>query len=301
MYADPVLDGAFILICLPSRLPTQFVQACKDRWKNIRNRYAKYKKLLSLPSGSAVKRVKEYYLAQHLHFLDKYLKSRPSKSNLEPQCRKRQNSEKQMQPLDTDLAFLQSMLSDMKAMNLVQKRRFKMGVMQLAAQILDGNEAASTLEPAYSTRISQNNIATVSSIQQPFHNVAPPSTIEQNQNVAPPSTIEQNQNVAPPSTTLQKDRQTLLERTCQRCALYFCTKKRAKQHVNFCQKQNNTPEMHSVHPSCILTRRSNGRSREILCVVRENDDAEYLMKPMLIFNKALCQQLICKMLKIGTN
>lgn len=76
--------------------------------------------------------------------------------------------------------------------------------------------------------------------------------------------------------SLQKDRQTLLERTCQRCALYFCTKKRAKEHVNFCQKQNNTPEMHSVHPSRILTRRSNGRSREILCVVRENDDAEWL-------------------------
>lgn len=233
------------------------VQACKDRWKNIRNRYAKYKKLLSLPAGSAAKKVKEYYLAQHLHFLDKYLKSRPSKSNLEPQCRsdthtdeseldeeesmspfrppshspspqaqnhpsplssdsskkskmptlkdvnqsafdyfnrKRQNIEKQMQPLDTDLAFLQSMLSDMKAMNLVQKRRFKMGVMQLAAQILDGNEAASTSEPAYSTRISQNNIATVSSIQQPFHNVAPPSTIEQNQNVASPSISVQDEN-----------------------------------------------------------------------------------------------------------
>ena len=46
--------------------------------------------------------------------------------------------------------------------------------------------------------------------------------------------------------------------------------------MNFCQKQNDTPEMHSVHPSRILTRRSNGRSKEILCVVRENDDAEWL-------------------------
>lgn len=76
--------------------------------------------------------------------------------------------------------------------------------------------------------------------------------------------------------SLQKDRQILLERTCQRCALYFCTKKKAKEHVNFCHKQYNTPEMHSVRPSRILTRRSNGRSREILCVVRENDDAEWL-------------------------
>lgn len=208
------------------------VQACKDRWKNIRNRYAKYKKLLSVPSGSSAKKVKEYYLAQHLHFLDRYLKSRPSKSNLQSQCRsdthtdesdldeepmspfrppfhspspqaqhhpsplssdsskksktptlkdvnqsafeyfnrKRQKSEKEnVQPLDTDLAFLQSMLPDMKAMNLVQKRRFKMGVMQLAEQIL-GNEATSTSEP-----------------------VAPPSTIEQNQNVSP-SISGQDQN-----------------------------------------------------------------------------------------------------------
>ncbi|GBP40848.1 hypothetical protein EVAR_88909_1 [Eumeta japonica] len=34
--------------------------------------------------------------------------------------------------------------------------------------------------------------------------------------------------------------------------------------------------MHNVRPSRILTRRWNGRSREILCVVRENDDAEWL-------------------------
>lgn len=82
-----------------------------------------------------------------------------------------------------------------------------MGVMQLAAQILDG-EATSTTEPAYSTCISQNNLATVSAIQQPFHIVASPSTIEQNQNVAPSSTIEQNQNVAPPSTIEQNQNVT---------------------------------------------------------------------------------------------
>ncbi|XP_050498755.1 uncharacterized protein LOC126879621 [Diabrotica virgifera virgifera] len=82
--------------------------------------------------------------------------------------------------------------------------------------------------------------------------------------------------------SLQKDHHILLERTCQRCALYFCTKKKAKAHENSCHiKQlhstNNTLEMlHNVRPSRILTRRSNGRSREILCVVRENDDAEWL-------------------------
>ncbi|GBP17913.1 hypothetical protein EVAR_7906_1 [Eumeta japonica] len=34
--------------------------------------------------------------------------------------------------------------------------------------------------------------------------------------------------------------------------------------------------MHNVRPSRILMRRSLGRSREILCVVRKNDDAEWL-------------------------
>lgn len=82
------------------------------------------------------------------------------------------------------------------------------------------------------------------------------------------------------SKSLQKDRQQLLERTCQWCGLYFCTKKKVKEHVNSCHKQckniNNSVGMHNVHPSRILTRRSNGRSREILCVVRENDDTEWL-------------------------
>ncbi|XP_065172441.1 uncharacterized protein [Atheta coriaria] len=82
------------------------------------------------------------------------------------------------------------------------------------------------------------------------------------------------------SPSLQKDRQQLLERTCQWCGLYFCTKKKVKEHVNSCHKQckniNNSVGMHNVHPSRILTRRSNGRSREILCVVRENDDTEWL-------------------------
>ncbi|XP_065172504.1 uncharacterized protein [Atheta coriaria] len=80
--------------------------------------------------------------------------------------------------------------------------------------------------------------------------------------------------------SLQKDRQQLLERTCQWCGLYFCTKKKVKEHVNSCHKQcrniNNSVEMHNVHPSRILTRRSNARSREILCVVPENDDTEWL-------------------------
>ncbi|CAH2087125.1 unnamed protein product [Euphydryas editha] len=79
--------------------------------------------------------------------------------------------------------------------------------------------------------------------------------------------------------SLQKNRQQLVERTCQWCGLYFCTKKKVKEHVNPCHKQlkpsNNSLEMHNVRPSRILTRRSIGRSREILCVVRENDDTEW--------------------------
>ncbi|XP_060806168.1 uncharacterized protein LOC132903036 [Amyelois transitella] len=81
--------------------------------------------------------------------------------------------------------------------------------------------------------------------------------------------------------SLQKDRRQLLERTCQWCGLYFCTKKKVKEHVNSCHKQpnpssSNSVEMHNVRPSRILTRRSIGRSKEILCVVRENDDTEWL-------------------------
>ncbi|KAF9422454.1 hypothetical protein HW555_001852, partial [Spodoptera exigua] len=80
--------------------------------------------------------------------------------------------------------------------------------------------------------------------------------------------------------SLQKDRRQLMERTCQWCGLYFCTKKKVKEHVNSCHKQpnpsSNSVEMHNVRPSRILTRRSIGRSKEILCVVRENDDTEWL-------------------------
>lgn len=57
-------------------------KACKDRWKNIRTSYSKNKRSIISPSGSAAKPVKEYYLASSLRFLDNFLKSRPSKSNI---------------------------------------------------------------------------------------------------------------------------------------------------------------------------------------------------------------------------
>lgn len=55
---------------------------CKDRWKNIRGRYVRYKNQKNLPSGSRAKRIKDYYLTPHLHFLDSFLKSRKSKGNM---------------------------------------------------------------------------------------------------------------------------------------------------------------------------------------------------------------------------
>lgn len=54
----------------------------RERWKNSRGRYTKYKKQTKLPSGSGAKKLKHYYLADHLHFLDNFLKSRQSKGNL---------------------------------------------------------------------------------------------------------------------------------------------------------------------------------------------------------------------------
>lgn len=89
------------------------------------------------------------------------------------------------------------MLPEMKAMNMAQKRRFKMGVMQLATQILDENEATSTSTStsniASSACISQFNTvpyyAPAPPKQQTFQNVAAPQqTIK---NIAPPPVIQQ--------------------------------------------------------------------------------------------------------------
>ncbi|KAI5644620.1 alcohol dehydrogenase transcription factor myb/SANT-like domain-containing protein [Phthorimaea operculella] len=53
------------------------VADCRDRWKNIRNRYCKcYKKRISTDDVSTVK---EYYLGPHLRFLDKFIKPRPNR------------------------------------------------------------------------------------------------------------------------------------------------------------------------------------------------------------------------------
>ncbi|XP_046687185.1 uncharacterized protein LOC124372825 [Homalodisca vitripennis] len=196
-------------------------------------RYAKYKKLTKLPSGSATKKIKQYYLAEHLNFLDNFLKSRQSKGNITEvetaQEEEQQNSEdeqlddstveerdatqdsaqdanlpttgdtskaskpapipptltteqkkdngyrKRKTPFtslsdvnssafkyfetkqrllnqtsqktstepDPDLAFLHSILPDMKAMDARQKRQFKIGVMKLADETLNNVEISS--------------------------------------------------------------------------------------------------------------------------------------------------------------
>ncbi|KAJ9591808.1 hypothetical protein L9F63_001625 [Diploptera punctata] len=61
---------------------SESVEACKERWKNLRSCYARYLKSTAAPSGSAAKSRKPYYLSEYLNFLDPFSKSRKSKSNI---------------------------------------------------------------------------------------------------------------------------------------------------------------------------------------------------------------------------
>ncbi|KAG8299637.1 hypothetical protein J6590_095761 [Homalodisca vitripennis] len=212
------------------------VADCKERWKNVRGRYAKYKKQTKLPSGSATKQIKQYYLAEHLNFLDNFLKSRQSMAREEEEqnsedeqlddgtveerdatqdsaqdanlptsgdtskasrpapipptltteqksdsgYRKRktpftslsevngsafkyfetkqrflnQTSQRTSTEPDPDLAFLHSILPDMKAMDARQKRQLKIGVMKLADETLNNVEISSVASAP--TRSSDN-------------------------------------------------------------------------------------------------------------------------------------------------
>lgn len=174
-----------------------------------------------VPSGSGVKPVKQYYLAPHLKFLDRFLKSRPAKGNIiekptsnrneklgadednlsvsedeepEPlpenksetpfspqstndltevttpaaevtdgsrkrkaptlkevnesalsyfQEKKKLLTNKSSEAMDPDMAFFQSLLPDVKAMNAKQKRKFKIGVLNLVGQIMDEDMSTS--------------------------------------------------------------------------------------------------------------------------------------------------------------
>lgn len=186
------------------------VQDCKERWKNLRSCYTRHLKSLSGTSGSAAKTKRPYYLAEYLHFLQPFTKSRKSKGNIsfppseisspeetqeverdvsdqhehDPQDSFPQPSntvvnvpvedegfatpisqkikkfkkatvslsdlnktaveyfqsrqaDKEKKTENPDLNFLKSLLSDMNEMNSDQKRRFKIGILNLAGQILN--------------------------------------------------------------------------------------------------------------------------------------------------------------------
>ncbi|CAH0599977.1 unnamed protein product [Chrysodeixis includens] len=171
------------------------VTDCKERWKNLRNRYCKYQKAQAEASSTGLKtwlKITEYYLAPHLRFLDNYMQSRYLKSlqqnddlsdsdddtedtipSYHPPSREamglniplstsskskpRHNSTdhthydysnpkraKIDEGKDEDLSFLHSLLGDVKAMAPSQKRQFKIKVMQLAQDILEGDSATTS-------------------------------------------------------------------------------------------------------------------------------------------------------------
>lgn len=98
--------------------------------------------------------------------------------------------------------------------------------------------------------------------------------------------------------SLQKDRKQLLKRTCQICGLYFCTKKKVKEHISTCHKQIINPilsstEIRKICPSRILTKRSIGTSKEVLCVVNKHNNSEWLEEIDVDLQKSTLQ-LTCK-------
>nr|CAD7411071.1 unnamed protein product [Timema poppensis] len=209
---------------------SESVEACKDRWKNLRGCYTRHLKSLITPSGSGARTKKPYYLAGHLQFLQPFTKSRKSQGNISttqpviyslkteqtqeehdvdnnfdkepedartedrqtkrdispkvaskpsednsfrtqaskkqkktPKCptsiaeinrsasdyfESKNTSCAEMNSDDPDLAFVKSVLPDMKEMNNYQKRRFKIGILNLAGQIL--SEYKPTVSPVLS-------------------------------------------------------------------------------------------------------------------------------------------------------
>lgn len=55
---------------------------CKERWKHLRGSYTRYLMSNIGSSGSATKSRKPYYLAEHMHFLQPFTKSRQSVSSI---------------------------------------------------------------------------------------------------------------------------------------------------------------------------------------------------------------------------
>lgn len=199
------MQYVFVIITLISFIVLE--NDCRERWKNIRGRYGKYKKAKAKPTDKLAKRVKEYYLAPYLSYLDNFLKARPYKrlfrkslktethegethddnedmhadeslqwpwphQSTQPhqqadscfvvpvdpalsseymgselaaalqdatEAEKAPIIKKKTVKLDTDLSFLKSVLPDMKAMTPDQKRRFKIGILNMAGEILKEN------------------------------------------------------------------------------------------------------------------------------------------------------------------
>lgn len=83
--------------------------------------------------------------------------------------------------------------------------------------------------------------------------------------------------------SLKGERHQLVGRTCKQCGLYFCAKKNAQTHRRSfhyrkeqSKEQTDDSAAPKVRPLRIVTRRSVAKSREVLCVVRENDNVEWL-------------------------
>lgn len=204
------------------------VPECKERWKNLRASFTRFLKSTKLSSGFGTKYKKPYYLAEYLHFLKPFTKSREQSGMLqsvslepdtegqgcdsEPESSEsvsklhhdqeqvdevRQNEDPsinitgwhedtpedfiapvskkvkraisletvnrsvfhccqdkkrpvQNEDEDPDLSFFKSVLPDMREMNAEQKRRYKIGILSLAQQILGENSASSVLDTATS-------------------------------------------------------------------------------------------------------------------------------------------------------
>jgi hypothetical protein len=204
------------------------VLECKERWKNLRASFTRFLKSTKLSSGCGTKYKKPYYLAEYLHFLKPFTKSRDQSGilqsvSLEPDtegqgcdnepessvsasklhhdqqqvnevrqnedqsvntsgwhedtredfiapaskkikrtlsmedvnrsalhcCQARKRSV-QNEDEDPDLSFFKSVLPDMREMNAEQKRRYRIGILSLAQQILGENSASSVLDTATS-------------------------------------------------------------------------------------------------------------------------------------------------------
>lgn len=185
------------------------MEDCKTRWKNLRACYSRH--LKSLADGSAAKVKRPYYLAEDLHFLQPFTKTRKSKgiykflevqiaspegtqvAKSEPpndsedehdslseheesssegqqfsqvehveiptvkriaKCESNPKKKMCLSPTlidrntikleNPDLDFFKSVLPDMKEMTNDQKRRFKIGILKLAGQILNENTSVSS-------------------------------------------------------------------------------------------------------------------------------------------------------------